>query len=140
MTRKTILNQLKKDLQDNLHSSKGYNTDPVEIIEGIVSFDSVLQRPTVAYFMFSDNIIEEHLDNERERELNLLVYGYADVSLGDFDPIYDLADDIESFLYSTDWSYTDQSMLGTMNVIVGGIENDQAMCDLTIKIRYTQTL
>ena len=140
MTRKTILNQLKKDLQDNLHSSKGYNTDPVEIIEGIVSFYSVLQRPTVAYFMFSDNIIEEHLDNERERELNLLVYGYADVSLGDFDPIYDLADDIESFLYSTDWSYTDQSMLGTMNVIVGGIENDQAMCDLTIKIRYTQTL
>ena len=56
MTRKTIINQLKKDLEDNLHSSNGYKSDPVQIIEGITNFDEAIQRPILGAMVDSDEI------------------------------------------------------------------------------------
>lgn len=137
--RKDILTQLKIDLQDHLHSPD-YKSDPKEIVHGIVSFDGVISRPVIAYFMPGDEVTEEYFENTRQRQMTVIIYGYADTSLNNFDPIYDLAEDIEKFLYSEHWTYTDRTLLGTIVIDTGGIENEKSAFDMEVRIIYDQTL
>lgn len=139
MTRKDVLNQLKTDLEESLTLANGYNTEPVEIIYGVTTFDDVIMKPVVGFSKGLDIIEEEDCDDERERILNITVYGYANISLNDNDPIDDLVDSVEKFLYSDHWTYHDQTLLGNVTFFIGGEENDQALFILEIKVYYTQT-
>ena len=138
--RKQILDQLKVDLAviDSTHPS--YVSDVREIIHGIVSFDQVTVRPAVAYFMTSDEVVEEHLDDNRYRRMMVTVYGYADTELYNFDAIYDLAHDVEKFFYSTDWTYTNNTLLGDIEIMNGGGDNTRSLFIMEIVIQYTQDL
>lgn len=138
-TRKEVLTQLKIDLETYLKTPK-YNSDPLEITHGIVSFDQVISRPAIGYFMPGDEITEEYYDNNRQRSMTVVIYGYADTHINNFDNIYNLAEDVETFLYSSDWTYTDRTLLGNIVIDTGGIENEKSMFDLEIRIIYDQTL
>ena len=143
MTRKTILEQIKKDLEDNLHSSNNYKSDPTQIIEGITNFDDAIQRPVIAFMLTSDTIMDEDLGAEdgRERILNLLFYGYEDASYNNYGPLYDLIDDVEKFLMNTtDFTYTDQTLLGNVSLWTGGVDFNRAYFTLEVQVYYTQTL
>ena len=137
-TRKEVLNQLKIDLAKI--QTPNYLSDIEEIVHGIVSFDQVLARPFLGYFMPGDEVTEEYMSNERQRSMSIVIYGYADTNLNNFDPIYDLAEDLEKFLYSSDWTYTDITLLGDIVIQTGGIENEKSVFDLEIRIIYDQTL
>jgi len=139
--RSVIIKQLETDMVDSIKSSRGYNSDLVEVKLGIVSFDYFAQRPSVGYWMFMDTKDDEYLDNDRHRMLNFIIYGYADTDgLDGYDPIYELADDVEKFLMSTDWTYTQDSLLGDIVVTVGGTDNQRCMFDLVFQVQYVQEL
>jgi len=139
--RNTIIKQFGTDVIDSIKSSRGYDTDPVEVKLGIYSFDYFAQRPSIGYWMFMDTKDDEYLDDDRHRMLNFIVYGYAETDgLDDFDQIYELANDVETFLMSTDWTYTQDSLLGDIVVTVGGVDNQRCMFDLTIQVQYVQDL
>jgi hypothetical protein len=139
--RSVIINQFKTDMVDSIKSSRGYDSDLSEVKLGIVSFDYFAQRPAIGYWMFMDTKDDEYLDDDRHRMLNFIIYGYADTDgLDDFNPIYKLADDIEKFLMSTDWTYTEDSLLGDIVVTVGGIDNQRCMFDLVMQVQYVQEL
>jgi len=139
--RNTIIKQFGIDLVDSVKSSRDYETDPAEVKLGIVSFDYFNQRPAIGYWMFMDTKDDEYLDDNRHRMLNFIVYGYANTDgLDDFDPIYELADDVEKFLMSSDWTYTDDTLLGDIVVTVGGIDNQRSMFDLVFQVQYVQEL
>ena len=141
MTRKTLLQILKKDLEDNLHSSNGYVSDPTQIIEGITNFDEAIQRPVVAFMLTSDVLLDEDLDDERERILSILMYGYEDASYNNYSQLYDLIDDVEKFLMNTDhWTYAAQTLLGAVSLWTGGVDFNRAYFTLEIQVYYTQTL
>lgn len=138
-TRKEILAAIKTDIEDHVDPANGYNYQPFEVIHGIVSFDDFAQKPSVGYFMVSDEKNTDYAGREdAARIMTIYVYMYADTSLGNLDPIYDFCADIEKFFYSTDWTYTDQTLLGDINIIVGGVSNDKAMGDLIIQVHYQQ--
>jgi hypothetical protein len=137
--RKTILNQLKEDL-GKIQSSRGYLTDPVEIAHGITSFDFFNQRPAISFVMIADEVTDEYYDDNRFREMSVYIYCFADVELNNYNPIYDLAEDIETFLYSNDWSYTDNTLLGDVIITPGGTDNMRAMCDTIVQVKYCQEL
>ena len=139
--RSVIINQLKTDMVESIKSSRGYEQDPTEVKLGIQSFDYFAQRPAIGYWMFSDTKDDEYLDEDRHRMLNFIVYGYADTDgLDGFDSIYQLADDVEKFLMSTDWTYTQDTLLGDIVVSVGGIDNQRCMFDLVFQVQYVQEL
>ena len=137
--RKEILNQLKLDLT-KIQSGRGYLTDPVEIVHGITSFDFFNQRPAISFVMIGDEKDQEYYDDNRLRNMSVYLYAFADVELNNYDPIYDLAEDIETFLYSKDWTYTDQTLLGDVVITPGGVDNMRALCDTIIVIKYCQEL
>jgi hypothetical protein len=137
--RKEILTQLKEDLS-KIQSSRGYLTDPTEIAHGITSFDFFNQRPAISFVMIADEKDEEYYDDNRLRNMSVYLYAFADISLNNYDPIYDLAEDIETFLYSQDWSYTDQTLLGDVIITPGGVDNMRCMADTIIVIKYCQEL
>ena len=139
--RNTIIKKFGDDMRDHIKSINGYESDLVEVKLGIVSFDYFAQRPAVGYWMFTDTKDDEYLDDNRHRMLNFIIYGYTDTDgLDDFDPIYNLANDVEKFLMSTDWTYTDCSLLGDIVISVGGTDNQRSMFDLLMQVEYVQEL
>ena len=139
--RNTIIKQLGTDMREKISPALGYDTAVMEVKLGIVSFDYFSQRPSIGYWMFMDTKDDEYLDDNRFRTLNFIIYGYTDTDgLDDFDSIYNFANDVEKFLYSTDWTYTDNTLLGDIVVTVGGTDNQRCMFDLTIQVKYCQEL
>jgi len=137
--RSTIIKKFKSDLEEKFSIANGYKTDLVEVRLGIVSFDQFAQRPAIGYWMYLDEKDEENYDTTRLRWLNFYLYGYTDdENMTDYEKIYDFADDIENFLMSTDWTYTDSTLLGDVIVSIGGVEEGRAMFDLTIRVAYYQ--
>ena len=143
MTRETILKQIKKDLEDNLNSAHNYDTDPTKIIEGITNFDDSIQRPVYAFMLTSDEIMDEDYGavDGRERILNILFYGYDDVSYNEYGTLYKMINDLEKFLLNTShFTYADQTYLGNVSLWVGGVEFNRSYFTLETKVYYTQTL
>lgn len=137
--RKDIIIQFKTDLDEKFSIANGYNTDAVEVRLGIVSFDQFAQRPALGYWMYLDEKDEELYDTQRLRWLNFYIYGYTDdENMTNYERIYDFADDLEDFLYSSDWTYTDQTLLGDLIVTIGGVEEGRAMFDLIMRVAYYQ--
>ena len=135
MTRNTILKQLKEDLTDKLNSNNDYNSDP-SIVQGVVEFMDVHQYPTVAFYMFRDTVRAENMDDNRERTMTILIYGYAETHLNNFDNIHNLAEDVETFLYSDHWTYSDMTLLGDAEFDTA--DNERSRFTLLINIEYTQ--
>ena len=150
MTRKTILNQLTTDLVNKLNVNGGYDSEPVQIIEGLSNFASVLQRPIIGYMFTNDIVNKEYMgggddgsfedDNERERILSIILFGQDDVSYEDYETLYNLINDVEKFVMSSDWTYYKQTYLGDISLWVGEVDYNQAYFTLDIKVYYTQTL
>jgi len=139
--RNTIIKKLGDDIREKISSVNGYDSDLSEVKLGIVSFDYFAQRPAIGYWMFMDTKDDEYLDDNRHRILNFIIYGYTDTDgLDGFDSIYNLANDIEKFLMSTDWTYTDCTLLGDIVVSVGGTDNQRCLFDLVIQVEYVQEL
>jgi len=138
-SRKTILNTLQDDLS-KIKTSRGYLTDPTEIFQGVTGFDNIVQRPTISFVMLADEVTDEYYDDNRLRQMTIYIYGYADVELNNYNPVYDLAEDVETFLYSTDWSFTDNTLLGDIIITPGGSDNMRAMCEAIIVVKYCQEL
>ena len=139
MIRKDILTQLKTDLKDKLNSTNDYNSDPMNVIEGKVNYSEIYQFPTLSFYMFRDIVTDEHLGDSREREMSLIIYGYAETHLNDFDNIHLLAQDVEEFLYNEDhWTYSDLTLLGDVEFDIINYDNEKSVFFLLVKIEYTQ--
>jgi len=137
--RKDIIIQFKTDLDEKFSIANGYNTDLVEVVLGIVSFDQFAQRPALGYWMYLDEKDEENYNTTRLRWLNFYLYGYTDgENMTNYEKIYDFADDLEDFIMSSDWTYTNNTLLGDLIVTVGGVEEGRAMFDLIMKVAYYQ--
>jgi len=137
--RDTILNKLKEDFLDHMTgASTSYTTSIINCVNGIADFDSISTYPTIGYILSSDDLPEQGLDNYRLRTLNIVIYGVQQISYDNFTPLYELIEDIEKFLMSTDWTYTNDTNLGNVEVFAGGIEKERAYFTIEIQVFYTQ--
>lgn len=138
--RATILDQIKLDIEEHINPSRGYHTQPAQVIHGIVNFDDVFTRPVIAFFAVSDEVQDEELGtSERYRALNILVYGYADVSLANYTNLFDLLEDLEKFLDSSDFTYYENSLFGTAEFTFSP-DNLKAMFIFNLKVFYHQVV
>ena len=138
-SRKQILDQLETDLK-KIQTNNGYETDPVEIIHGFALFDDGIQTPVICFILTSDTKDQEHLDINRFRTISIYLYGWTDVSFRNYEPIYNLAQDVETFLMSTDWTYTDDTLLGDVIISPIGTDNNRCAFEVFVEIKYCQEL
>ena len=137
--RNTILNKLKTDMEDYIKSSRGYETDPVEVIRGIQMFEDISMKPAICFWCFRDESEGQFAGNDR-RILYIYIYGYADTDgYGDVDDVYDLASDVEYFLHN-DFTYENDTFVGNITIYEGGAQDPASMFELEIKIKYKQTI
>lgn len=137
--RNTILKQIKTDFE-KITVANGYNSNVKEVKSGIYSYGDIVQRPCIFYWAYKD-AIEKHLMNNRiSRILHIIVYGYADVDYNNDDKIYNLADDVETLLYSTDFTNTNKTWLGDITVFVGSKKIPAAMFSIEITVQYIRDL
>lgn len=137
--RNDILKQLKTDLS-KISTSRDYNTDPTEVRRGSYINEDFSIVPAISFRCYDDR--KKNLFGRTGiRWLHVYVYGYADTDgLENTDDIYELADDVEDFLYSTDWTYTDDTEVGDMIVIEGGIQDPHSTFQLEVRIKYDFTI
>lgn len=136
--RETILNQLKIDFLSKLTSINGYSSDLIDCVHGVADFDSIEQYPTIGYMLSTDQKREEYLDSNRDRVLGIVVYGVQEIEYSNYSNLYSLIKDIELFLMSPNWTYTDNTELGNVEIYAGGIEKEKAYFTMEIQVFYTQ--
>ena len=129
MTRSTIVDQLITDLETKLNSNEGYKCDLTKVYRGYFQWDDIKQTPALAITVIGDDPYQDEFGSNVQsfRKLKLMTYGYSK-SNGTPQPIHDLLEDFESFLYSDDFTYRDYlvEQLGTVEVYEGG-NNDPAL-------------
>ena len=138
--RNDILEQLKTDLQDKLHSSNDpYESDIAVVKRGIYFMDDLAEFPAVCFSLGepADELNEDIEGTEQSRYLHIYLYGYvATDGLGNHDDLHQLLYDIEYFLYN-DFTYKDGVYLGDIGISERPVgENNISMFDMRFKIHY----
>lgn len=135
--RSTIILQLGEDMK-KITSLNKYNSDLKEIVLGMPTFSYFTQRPAVTYWMFRDDKeTDTHGNGETFKWLNFIIRGYVDDSVKNgYRNILNLADDIENFIYSDHWTYTDETETGSMLIVPADIDKGRAELDYRIRVAY----
>ena len=139
-TRKDIIEQLKTDTDNNVSVAEGYNTNIAEVRIGVYDPTEFITLPSIGYWVIEDEIIDDMMDDNVLRKLNMICYFYADSDGYDsYTTLYNLFEDIEKFLYSTDFTYSSGTQLGRLIISYGGVNEQVGMGVLNFQITYEQT-
>ena len=135
--RQDILDQILTDLQDKIKVSRGYKQQPVDIKRGMHKWNDFPIKPVVCFTMFRDEADEESESGEIMRWLSVYFYGYAETDgIGNTDQIQELAQDVENFLMSTDFSYTSKTLIADTEIKEGGVSDPVNSFLIETKIAY----
>jgi len=139
-TRKTIIQQLKNDMSEKINVVNDYDTDVVDVRIGIVNPDKFPTRPAIGLWSYEDNVVEQLLDTEILRNNKFIAYGYIDVTedYDDYEGLYDFAKDVEKFLYSTDNTYHNDTLIMSTKTNYGGISTPVGYFIIFFDINYYQ--
>jgi len=140
-TRRTIIDQFKLDLQENLNVASGYNTDVTEVRNGIYLWEDFSLKPSIAYWAYKDEIEGyEQGTRSRYRLLYFYIYCYHSTDgLTNTSDIYDMVEDVENFLESSHFTYSDDVILGDSIIYTGGSQDQAAIGQIEIQVRYKQS-
>lgn len=136
-TRNDILNQLKTDLKTKITVANGYKIDVVDVRRGIYLPEDIPDRPAIAFWCYADNVQEHLMDRKQLRNLLVYVYGYTRMDGADgVDSIHELAEAVDIFLFSYDWSYGSSTLVGNMTIYEGGVQDPESIFELELEIKY----
>lgn len=135
--RLTILDQIEEDLIDKLKATNGYNFTPAAIKRGLYKWTDFTDKPVVCFTLVADEPHELEEYGEGSRWLHFLFYGYALTDgMGNTDNIHNLSQDVEDFLSSSDNSFLSDTMIGSMEVLEGGVSSPVQSFILEVRILY----
>ncbi len=137
-TRLTVLNQIETDLNNNLHTANDYNWTPVEIKRGIHKWDDFIVKPVICFTLASDRADEDQEYGEDARWLEVFFYIYSQTD-GSESPtqIHEMLEDLENFLQNTThFTYSNQTLIGDIEVLEGGISSPVNTAILQTRIIY----
>lgn len=138
MNRLTILNQLEEDLKE-IKSTRGYNFTPVEVARGLHKWNDFPVKPVIGFTHFRDEADEDADSGDIARWLYFYGYGYTETDgNGNTDDIHNLAQDFEDFLNSTDNTYTEETMIGDIEIKEGGVSDPVNAFIITFRILNCQ--
>jgi len=135
-----IIEQIKTDIDDKISSERGYNTDLTETRIGIFDPNEFTMLPAAGIWIKEDIVEDDLMDDETFRRLNLVLYAYVESDGYDqYTDMYNLITDFEKFLYSTDFTYQKNTILGDLTLTYGGATEQVGYFILNFSILYAQS-
>jgi hypothetical protein len=133
-----VLDQIQSDLRTNLHSGNDYNHTPAEIKRGIHKWDDFIVKPVVCYTMTGDRPDTENEYGEDARWMSFMFYIYSQTDgNGGTDQIFEMLEDLETFFQSTThFTYSNQTLIGDIEIKEGGSSDPINTAIIQIQILY----
>ena len=101
MTRYELVKQIQKEFEDKFTVANGYQIEPIQVLVGLNDPLHVTQYPSLAVQLVSDPMLVVTSDDDIERIATFVVAGY----FNDAEDMYKMCDDVEKFLYSSNFIY-----------------------------------
>jgi hypothetical protein len=137
MNRLDILEAIKANIQDKLTSANGYKHTPVEVRRGNYNWMDFSVKPVVCFTIYEDDVEEEDTFGiESIRKLGLAFYIYADDNTREQKLIHELTDDLQNFLHSDDFLYSNNLLIGKISIKEGSTTDPMNASMLEAVIRY----
>jgi len=142
-TRLIIINNLISDLRTTLVTGAphtGYSIKVHEARVGVFDPEKFSSLPSIGIWTVDDDPEDDMMDDSIFRTLNFVVYGYVDANdMNDYTIFYQLIEDIETFLYSSDNRMYQNTILGKLLTDYGGVQEQAATFVYNFLIKYSQT-
>ena len=136
--RLTVLEQIETDVRNNLTSGNDYNHTPAEVKRGIHAWADFIVKPVVCFTMVADSPADEQAYGEDTRWMTLMFYIYSQTDgKGGTDQIFEMMEDLENFLQNTThFTYSNQTLIGDIEVKEGGSSDPINTAIITIQVLY----
>lgn len=140
LTVNNILDQLKDDMEDTIDPTDDYYTKPTVRHGVFTKRDLEGSLPVVAFACYAEDLIESQSDAVAS-EVFVRIYGYAQSDgAGGKGNAKELAHDVLHFLFSSDWTYEDQTwIISNIAYLEPGDKKPVGSFVFDIKIRHDGT-
>lgn len=138
-TRKDVLETLKEDLNKKLSVANGYNTEIQDIRIGMYVYEDFNILPAISFYCDVDEIEDYLMGRTRVRLMNIDLWLWSKSDgISNTTGIYDFIDDIENFLTSSDFTFSEDLIMGTTEIYVGGVQDQAQIGLIKFQVRYLQ--
>jgi len=137
MALNTILAQLKTDMVAKMDQSNNYNTRPV-VKHGVFARTELDGKfPAICYEVVNEEIASALGKDKIMMYYYITIYGYAKAEgVRNTNAIKTLAHDVLYFIFSTDWTYTDDTWIDSGITYFISTESDNvSMFEFTLKVK-----
>jgi hypothetical protein len=139
-TRKTILNKIKDDIVQYLTVANGYETTIQDVRVGMYIWEDFNIKPAVSFYCDVDEIEAYEMGRSKIRLMNIEMWLWNRTDgVTNTTKIYDFAEDVENFLESSDFTYSDDVVMSDTEIYTGGVQDNAAIALVKFQIRYKQT-
>lgn len=137
--KKIIVDQLETDLNTKFTEAALYN-DIEEVKSGIFLWEDFNLYPSISFWAYED-IVEEYLmGRSRIMLLSFHLFCYAENDgIGGVGTIYEFCENIEKFLQSSDFTYSDDVIIGDSVIYTGGSQDRASIGRIKFQVRYNKT-
>ena len=140
LTENTILDQLEEDLKTKIDPTGDFSTKPT-VFKGVFNQTDVEGKmPAICFSCYGEEL-DVMMANEIHTYLNIRMYGFTGTDgYNDNANIRMLCHDVLYFLYSDEWTYTDQTDVNpNIEYYEGGPSRPVSMFMFDIKVRNDAT-
>ncbi len=140
-TRLTLIDQMANDLRTTLTvTNPAYQTKIWEVRVGVYDPEEFSSLPSIGIWMLDDDPIDDFMDDTIFRDMSMVVYGHVDAeAMNSYINFYKLIEDIENFLYNTDNTVYQNTILGKLVTDYGGASEQMATFVYNFSLRYSQS-
>lgn len=140
-TRNNIMQELKEELMEKINPvDENYSSFIGEVKIGYHSWNDAINKPSMAFTLQEDTVEEYLQGGSKLRLLDILLYCFMNNDgVNDYTNIHTLVRDLEYF-FQYDFTHMNNTHVGTIRLIEGGISAPYSYFQMDIKIRYQQEL
>jgi len=139
--RDDILSELKDELKETIQSvDTNYSSDIAQVERGYFGWNDIVNKPFINFTLQEDIVEEDLLGGNKLRVMDILLNGRMDNdSINDYTNIHTLVRDLEYF-FKYDFSHMNNTHVGTIRLVEGGISAPYSYFQMDLTIRYQQEL
>lgn len=139
--RDDILSNLKEELMEDVNPvNSNYTSNIAQVERGYFGWSDIVNKPFINFTLQEDIVEEDLLGGSQLRSMDILLNGWmTNDSVNNYTKIHALVRDLEYF-FKYDFSDRNNTNVGTIRLVEGGIAAPYSYFQMDITIRYQQEL
>ena len=132
-----IMDQIKNDITSHIKASLGYNYTPIEVRRGRYNWSDFNEYPSLSFSLYREHPDDSMEGGEDVHWVYIEFRGHHKNDGYNTDYIYNLLDDLESFLQSDDFTYSQYIHIDDILIKEGSISDSVNSFSMLTKIAYS---